>query len=550
MEYRVSLSSDFLSLYDVTASYKDGSDVVKTAQIRSKSWSFQVRRDTYDAEIQVTAKAKNGAISGELLNKDSYDMKFTCEILSSEEIRERDGIPSFTKAGDSESNTFIFRVPLGPANSKSISAKVPPFKFNKHFVFSYSVDDSYTNGWSRIYSVINGAWLDSLEFFHKNAIPTTGTKNPPLCVTDGCGNDRRFTFGESIWPSLWNQNFPNGLIQDESVSIYCPYITWEELQIMTDMGNAVYWHDVDNTRFDPKTVEGILAGFEYDYQRTLDKIGYPMRTLGLPNGDKTYLEAGQKCPLVKLIRITFSGHEFDLLGTDNLYKAELFGGDSPGSVEEKLAELARESESARPKLVSMFSHRPNEPDVEMFREIARRYGKDGKDNIWVTSYDELYDYYNLRREAKINESVKDGYKYFEVTIPNSSSALYKELSFVIEGATAAAEPVSDNLYGFSSAVQSDGSVLVNCSFDPKTQTLAEKYVRSYETYFNSEDKECAEYLISLLRADLRKPLLDRVAKVHEPTEEDVPYNGTYSKIEMKYYVKLYPELEQKVSRSW
>ena len=24
-------------------------------------------------------------------------------------------------------------------------------------------------------------------------------------VTDGCGNDRRFTFGESIQPSIWNK---------------------------------------------------------------------------------------------------------------------------------------------------------------------------------------------------------------------------------------------------------------------------------------------------------------------------------------------------------
>ena len=62
-----------------------------------------------------------------------------------------------------------------------------------------------------------------------------------------------FTFGESIQPSFWNKYNEDGIIHDENTSKYHIYITWQELQMMTDMGNAVYWHDVspDLSQQDP-----------------------------------------------------------------------------------------------------------------------------------------------------------------------------------------------------------------------------------------------------------------------------------------------------------
>ncbi len=551
--YCVNVSDDLLSLYDVTATYRDNGVMKTGIAVRETRWLRSILQDGYSAEIEVVMKARKEALSGELLVGDEFDMGISCEILSSGEYEDKYGKAPFTTktlSGDGNSATFSFRVPVGNGNGDSVRARIAPLKFNKHFVFSYTVDDSYENGWSRIYSVINGQWVDDVEFFHKDAKPTTGSRNEPLCVSDGCGTDRRFSFGEAIWPNSKNSFSPDGLIPDVTVSSFFPYVSWEELQVMVDMGNAVYWHDIDTTRHSDKTVDGIVDGFRDDYDRTLSKIGYPMQTLAQPNGDALYLEAAAKSPLVRMTRATIGVDDVYPQEMQSLYKLNVFGGVSPGTPGEKLNELELESFSDRPRLISMLTHRPTMEEVDMFREIFRLYGRDGKDNIWVTSYDELYDYVEMRSLAQISESVTGGYKYFEVTVPDASGFLYKELSFVIEGADSPAEYVSDNLYGFTSAVQNDGSVLVNCCFDEKIRSRAEKYISRYEKAFNAEDRENAEYLISLLRADIAAPLIERLEGLREPTREEMPVSGKYTRDQMKFYLKLYPDYSISETRKW
>lgn len=549
--YCVTVSDDLLSLYDVSASYRDKGVMKTGVNIMDNVWTHSIVQKNYSAEIEVVMTAKPKAISGELLQKNEFDMGLACEIISSKEYQDRFGLESDTKAASGGgSETFTFRVPVGSGKSEAIKAHVAPLKFNKHFVFSYTVDDSYVNGWSRIFAVNNGKWIDDVEFFHKDAVPTEGSRGTPLCISDGCGNDRHFTFGEAIWPNANNAYNPEGLIRESTVSAYVPYITWEELRIFVDMGNAVYWHDIDTTKYNANTIEGIVGGFQYDYDKTLKKLGYTMRTLAQPNGDPIYIEAAEKSPLVCLTRATLEVDDVYPKEVESLYKLSVFGGASPGTVSEKLSELKKESVADRPKLISMLSHRPTMEEVDMFREICRLYGREGKDNIWVTSYDELYDYIEMRRTAEITETVKDGYKYFEVSIPNASSLTYKELSFIIDGADAPAEIASDNLYGFSSAVQEDGSVLVNCNFDESLPKRAERFISRYGDGFNDDNKENAEYLLSLLRSDIAAPLREKLYDLKEPTRENMPVNGLYSRDQMKFYLKLHPDYSVSASLTW
>lgn len=549
--YCVTVSDDLLSLYDVSASYRDKGVMKTGVNIMDNVWTHSIVQKNYSAEIEVVMTAKPKAISGELLQKNEFDMGLACEIISSKEYQDRFGLESDTKAASGGgSETFTFRVPVGSGKSEAIKAHVAPLKFNKHFVFSYTVDDSYVNGWSRIFAVNNGKWIDDVEFFHKDAVPTEGSRGTPLCISDGCGNDRHFTFGEAIWPNANNAYNPDGLIRESTVSAYVPYITWEELRIFVDMGNAVYWHDIDTTKYNANTIEGIVGGFQYDYDKTLEKLGYTMRTLAQPNGDPIYIEAAEKSPLVCLTRATLEVDDVYPKEVESLYKLSVFGGASPGTVSEKLSELKKESVADRPKLISMLSHRPTMEEVDMFREICRLYGREGKDNIWVTSYDELYDYIEMRRTAEITEAVKDGYKYFEVSIPNASSLTYKELSFIIDGADAPAEIASDNLYGFSSAVQEDGSVLVNCNFDESLPKRAERFISRYGDGFNDDNKENAEYLLSLLRSDIAAPLREKLYDLKEPTRENMPVNGLYSRDQMKFYLKLHPDYSVSASLTW
>ena len=533
--YKVEASDDVLELFKVQIEYVDNQAAVKNYTMRTSPWSVDfIKTGDSSCQLDVTLSAKDP--SGTNLTRDSYTMALSSEIV----FEDTPSVSGSTKAAspnaDGRDIEFSFSAPC--ASSPEI--RVAPLKYDKHFAFCFSVDDSYENGWSKVFALFNGKWIDDIEFFHKGLARTGGYQPEyPLCITDGCGNDRRFTFGEAIWPNQSNKYNPDGVIQDVIVSKGNPYISWEELQIMTDMGNAVYWHNVDTTEFDEHVVDDVVGGFEKDYDKTLEKIGFPLKVLAQPDGNQTYLDAALLSPLVHLSRATTHAEEVLLNECVSLYKKEIYGGDRNCGIEDKLRELSEQAAASEPLLSGYLVHRPTEDELDMFREIYALYGKAGADNIWVTSYDEFYEYKQRASSLKISCSERDGKAFYTVTVPGEENFLYEDLTFVLSGASAAASAESDNLYGFSSALRQDGTVIVNCTFGDRNYRMAQKYVELYEESIDSEDKEYALYLISLLREDLREPLLKRVDAVHEPTREDMPLNGVYTKNKMKRYVRLY-----------
>lgn len=109
---------------------------------------------------------------------------------------------------------FSIVLPSG-VSADSVNLSFAPLKYDKHFAFTYTADDSVEGAYARIWRRINQKWIDDSEFFHLGNTPTTGyTPEYPLVYTDGCGNDRRFGFSVALWPTLGNEYNPNGLIGD------------------------------------------------------------------------------------------------------------------------------------------------------------------------------------------------------------------------------------------------------------------------------------------------------------------------------------------------
>lgn len=553
-EYSVSVSSDLLKLFKVESANTVSDQAINVNEIKNTEWTKQIIVDDgFKPEMTVRLTARKGAKDGTLLTKEVYQMSIDCAI--------NDGrITSVTTKGVVEDGgpvTFQFKVPVpSGANPDDIGISMPHLKYDKHFAFCFTIDDSYVNGWSKLFKAMNGRWVDDIEFFHFGLKKTTGYQpEHSLCFTDGCGNDRNFTFGEAIWPSWWNEYSPDGFIKDENHSEHSPYISWEELQIMTDLGNAVHWHNVDENKWDKTDVSQLVLGLKEDYDRTMEKIGYPMKTLAQPDGSKNYLDAAQQSPLVCLTRATTSNIEISLYDSPSLFKKNIFGGYENATIERKLVELEKQAASDSPQLLGMLVHRCGQEYVDFFQTIYAKYGKGGSDSIWVTTYDELYEYFERRNAVEFSSTVADGYKVFQVTLPYRENFIYDELSFVITGADSAAVPVSENLVGFSSAQRADGTVLVNCNFSP---TLIDR-IGNYTNLFNATSVEeyrlDAEYLISLLRADLRETYLARIGTQpveppHEPDDPDnpddpdddrreLPISGIFNKKQIKWYIDQY-----------
>lgn len=550
--YVVDVSYDALDLFQMKVFYKDQTGLTEEVPLSATHWVTSIQKeDGFKGELAVKMYAKDP--SGANLVKDGYSMSIKPEIRYegiSASLPDNNGtkavMPDY--ASDKRNTKFKFKVP----SSQPVKVTVAPLKYNKHMVLCYTIDDASVNGWSRIFATINGKWVDDREFFHKGLKKSTGYQQKfPLCYTDGCGNDRRFTFGNAIWPTLTGPDNPEGFVLDVSKSFYNPYVSWEELQVMADMGNSVNWHNVPSFAGDSleQDVDGLVKGLETDYNVTLNKIGYPMKVLAQPDGNNAYLEAAQKSPYVHMTRATSGeGHmvEVTLLDSASLDKREVFGGYTEGNYEDKLHELSVQATSDKPTLVGKLDHRPQKEAIDFMFDVFDLYGKYGADNIWVTTYDELFEYKEMISSLSVTTEERDGYTIVEVSVPIDETYIYNDLTFVVEGADGPAVPVSSNLYGFSSAVQADGSVLVNCTFTDRVLELAEKYVTLFEEEFDEEDKNYAEYLVSLLREDLREPFITRIQNTKAPSQGAMSINGRYTKEQMNKYLLIYDQYECKI----
>lgn len=546
--YNVDVSDDVFDLFDVSVTTTDsnGEEVSKMMYRPYFSAGF-VKCSPFDAEMHISLKAKSSALHDSIPPRPSFSMWISSEITTSTENvedhtrREREHDAVKTRAVSTDTESFVFRVPLGESDGSGISARVAPLMYDKKFAFSFRVDGSYVNGWSRIYSLFRGKWIDDEEFLHY-ALPHTSGYQPDhmLCITDGCGNDRIFTFTESINPSVWNQYNPYGIIHDESRSYQNPFICWDEIQTLVDMGNGLAFHSIDTTRFNEESPSEIAEGFKQDYLRTRNEVGYRMKVLSVPLLKPAYNTAGQICDLVRVISTNAPDAEMlDLYSDKSMAGRSFYSGAADDTVEDVLGALEAESVSANPKLVSMFTHRPGHRYMDMFETIYKKYGKAGSDDIWVASFDEIFEYMERRCTAEITSYVKDGYKYFVVEVPYDSEFNFNELSFIVEGASAPAEFVSNNLYGFTSALRRDGTVLVNCTFTDKYLKAAYKYLEKYEDLGFSDDKLDAEYLMSLVRPDLRINAERRIGSVHETVREDFPFESVYDMEHIRKYIRVY-----------
>lgn len=541
--YEFKGGEDMASLFELTAEYMGPDNQPVKEIIPSLPWRKSIQVPVrFNANLEVSFARK-----ASIPDKESYAIGFAGAI--NVETDEPNPAPAAanhmaTSPENAGFSTFCFTVgvPVG-VSPDEINLSIAPLKFNKHIAFTYTVDDTEEGAYARVWRRINKKWMDQIEFFHKGVERTTGyVPLNTLSMGDGCGNERRFGFGVAIWPTLRDDYHPNGRISDASTSIYNIYVTWEELELILDFGGSVYFHNVDETKYDKTNPNQILQGFEDDYQKTYDKLKRRMKVLALADGNESYLTAARQYDKIEFMRNSLSRNLIYLSECDDLYKKETYGGRVAQGVEDKLAELDEQAEAAKPYWVAITSHRVGLDMVRMLETVYEKYGKAGKDNIWAASWDEVYEYTTMREKSQINKSVNGNTVTFEVTVPTPDNYYYKELSFLVSGLgeNAVISPASEGIVGMSHARNNDME-LVNVNFDPALLGLAEKYVAKYEASSDDEDLEDARYFVNQLLPSLAAPFSARLnEKVQHPISLlSAEFNGDKNTIyQQKLDVKL------------
>ncbi|RGS33403.1 InlB B-repeat-containing protein [Bacteroides cellulosilyticus] len=405
---------------------------------------------------------------------------------------------------------FSVALPSG-VSADDVNLTIAPLKYDKHFAFTYTADDSVEGAYARIWRRINQKWIDDTEFFHLGNTPTTGyIPEYPLVYTDGCGNDRRFGFSIALWPTWGNEYNPDGLIKDSSTNSI--YITWNELDLIKDWGVSMLYHNVDERVYDKNNADDIEKGFVADYNKVLEKINRRMKIMGLPDGNAAYVTAADKSPLIDFYRSSLHHLEFIYLkSTGSLFKKRTYGGTNSSVNDVKLEELASQHTSDNPYWVGITTHRVDLSRIELLETIYSLYGKGGDDSLWVASWDEVYEYIQMRLNSIVKKVVSDDTVTWKILVPFSKNYYFKDLSFLVSGITSVdALTVSDKIFGYSYAAHGSG-MLVNVNFNELLLDCAEKYTSKFESTLSEDDKTDAYYFVNQLKDTLKAPFVARLS---------------------------------------
>lgn len=332
VEYSFEAGKDMTALFNFTATYVDADNRTVSEKIIELPWIKLMDAPTpFNANLEVEFTAKNGD-----LELEKYEIGFKGEISQPIATKPNEVLP-VSKATINDGK-LLFTITL-PQNISpvEVNLSVAPLKYNKHFAFTLTVDDSSVNAWSKFFRLIHRKWLDDIEFFHQDITPSTGyVPEHSLSMTDGCGNERRFGFGVAIWPTLGDDWHPDGRIVESSTSKTNPYITWNELRTMLDFGNAVHYHNVNEMVYDKTKPLDILNGLELDYQKVVEKLGRKMKVLALPDGNKAYIEAAQSFPKIEFIRSSLVSENLIYLHScKGLKGVQTYGGNGTSDIKRK-----------------------------------------------------------------------------------------------------------------------------------------------------------------------------------------------------------------------
>lgn len=509
--YSFSGGMDLLSVFQIVSNYTSSNGLICQDTITELPWTHNEKLIApCDAELIISFTKKN-----DIFDRDYYYLGFSSDITYSNSVQSYSDTKVARNALESEYDTIKFCIDYhDQTKAENAVLSIPPLKYNKHFAYSYTTDDSAVGAYARLWRRINRKWMDSIEFFHSRCTPTAGYQPlNTLGFSDGCGNERRFPIGVAIWPNVYSQYLPNGIIEDYSSSIYSPYITWEELNYIVDFGGSIYYHNVDEQKYDKQSSDDILKGIEDDRVKTLNKLERSMKIMSQPDGNKSYLTASEQSSEIVMIRTEENSPKINLEEVSSLYKKRLYSGFTENR-SGQLEEMENQSISDSPYWISFSTHRVDSTVVTLFEEINKNYGKEGKDDIWFATIDEIYEYVTMRENSIITKTVSGNKAYFEVIIPTKYNFYYKDISFITNQISDdySLEVLSDNIVGAFSNVN-ENNILININFNPKSILLAEKYTSIFENTLSELDKEDALYFTTFLSPSIASSYIARINSI-------------------------------------
>jgi hypothetical protein len=282
-------------------------------------------------------------------------------------------------------------IPLVPINANAIIKA--PFKYNKDFAYSFTLDDATIDAFTCAYQVMNGGKIAAINANYDG-----------LFQTDGCGNSIPFRAGVA-WntASIYGEDVHTGNVKSA--------LTWGQLDTLIESG----W-DVFNHSFSHKSRWfGTMNKMDYvnEIQKNIEAVKlktkrkFDLNTFVVPSGDDTYqdiaLEQGQKIvfdqrgDVVGIGGMTIT----DSMNLNNLkiHRQLLEENFTTSNRFDSLINLSR---NGRHIWYNEFTHRIDNFQgaggfnfytfFSYMKNIAETHAKNGTDRVWFAPLQEVYEY--------------------------------------------------------------------------------------------------------------------------------------------------------------
>lgn len=289
-------------------------------------------------------------------------------------------------------------------NPQSVSVEKAQLRYNKRFAMSFHTDD----GIADVYTV-------GFPFFTGIGGPSKNYSG--LFFTDGCGNDISFKISSAIFSfSVYNKEDMH-----KSGNTYNT-VSWPQLDTMYRNGCGIYNHGFtsDAPTGRDEMAYSIRRNESYIRRSLINTVpeGVKTRVLVNPNGLPDYSPAAFSLGY----RYAFRMGAWALMPETGMNVSTFNTWDKPLELNRVLAEstnvkqladqLRNRSIDGAHYWMPVFTHRiiedyPLQTFYSDWNYIANTYGKNGSDEIWMASEEEILNYLLVRQRVDLDYGLKD-----------------------------------------------------------------------------------------------------------------------------------------------
>lgn len=393
-----------------------------------------------------------------------------------------------------------------------------PLRYNKTFAVSFHNDDGIVD-----------IYTEGFPFF--TGIPVGSTTYPGLFYTDGCGNDISFKLSSNLF-SFNGISGPDMHTPGNGYGV----VSWPQLDIMYQNDCGIYSHGINSdASSDLDFVNYSIKRNESYIRRKLFETtpgGVQTRLFVNPNGNGAYsqpaFDLGYFDALNQISQSVIGNNGGDVNNYDNWLV--------PTNLNRLIAEATNVTQLADDMFANsinganywapLFTHSivsqyPLADFHTDFNYIASTYGRDGLDNVWVATEEEIISYLRVKEATNITYGLAGNILLITLSGSIPSDMRFYPLSLLID---ADANITNIQFSGGTNTFNGIGqtSSLINLEWDgrfiPDVVVLADSMVTIAEQTQTQYDCWIAmDYVYMVSPGPERTALRDRLCDIENVT---------------------------------